>query len=128
MRPLADARIAARCHCVLLLSVLILELDSLLIPNDKLENQAVIQFERTEIIEGRRGNILDPRALATCEYALEHALDPSLLRAQDVDELVDHLGLFLSIDRLKDISNSANNSRWLIVRQQDSLSPLRLDL
>ncbi|MBM76620.1 MAG: hypothetical protein CMK59_14535 [Proteobacteria bacterium] len=135
MRPLADARIKLLGTIVsCCFAVLILRAGQLmLIPNDKLENQAVIQFERTEIIEGRRGNILDRNheLLATSVMLWNMTFDPSLLRSQDVEALVDHLGLFLPVDtdRLKRrISKAkANKSRWLIVRQKDSLSPLRLD-
>ncbi|MEC7984089.1 MAG: penicillin-binding protein [Myxococcota bacterium] len=103
----------------------------MLIPDKRIENQAQRQFEFYEEIQGRRGNILDRNheLLATSVNLWNLVLDPSRIRAQDIQKVVSILDEELEIDasRLQNRILSRKNRRWLSVRKKDHTAPIRLD-
>ena len=115
----------------------------MLIPDDRLEDQTKKQFEFYEEIKGRRGNIVDRNheIMATSVNLWHLVIDPSMVRLEDVDELVDALSKILykqendaqitKIDgeKIKKQIRSKREAhrRWFPLREKGKRSFLRLD-
>jgi cell division protein FtsI (penicillin-binding protein 3) len=115
----------------------------MLLPDDRLEDQTKKQFEFYEEIKGRRGNIVDRNheIMATSVNLWHLVIDPSMVRLEDIDELVDTLSeLLYKQDLEKKISKidgetikkqirakQKKNRRWFPIREKGKTSLLRLD-
>ena len=92
----------------------------------------MIQFEKTTL-EGRRGLIMDRNQEIQMppQFLWNLALDPHLVRLQDIDAVVEIINKYTNIDseRLRNrlVLAKSKNKRWLMVNQAGSFSNLRLD-
>jgi len=143
LRPLIAKRINFVGFSVLFFFVLLISRAGflMLVPDDRIEEQTKRQFEFYEEIKGRRGDILDRNheIMATSVNLWHLVIDPSMVRLEDVDELVDEISTVLykkdkdqqisKIDPtyLKKQIREKRKRRWLPVREKAKNSFLRLD-
>ena len=145
LRPLIARRINGIGVLVLIFFVLLIARTGflMLIPDDRLEDQTKKQFEFYEEIKGRRGNIVDRNheIMATSVNLWHLVIDPSMVRLEDVDKLVDTLSEILykqesdqkitkiDSDKIKAQIRKKREAhrRWFPLREKGKRAFLRLD-
>ena len=145
LRPLIAYRINGMGFLVLLFFLVLTTRAGyiMLVPDDRLEDQSKKQFEFYEEIKGRRGNIVDRNheILATSVNLSHIIIDPSMVRLQDVEELIDALSETLYKQDLNATESKIDgeaikkqlrkkqesNRRWFPIREKNKTTPIRLD-
>lgn len=103
----------------------------MLLPDERLERQSQRQFEKSEEIKGRRGNILDrnQEILATSVMLWNLVLNPAEIREQDIPEISHAIGDLFDVDgdKLGKRLQAKKRTQWMLVRRKNRQTPVRLD-